>query len=119
MKAKRLFSLVAVMALVMGQLQAGDKLSLRDIMRGEFRSESMTEVYPMADGETYAQISEDGKRILTYSFKTGKEVGVLFDVATARGAQISRVQGYIVSPDGRRLLIQTNTKPIYRHSFTA
>ena len=64
MKAKRLFSLVAVMALVMGQLQAGDKLSLRDIMRGEFRSESMTEVYPMADGETYAQISEDGKRTI-------------------------------------------------------
>ena len=100
-------------------MKAGDKLSLRDITRGEFRAESMTEVRPLADGETYAQISDDGKRIVTYSFKTGKQVGVLFDAATARGAQINRVQGYIISPDGRRLLIQTKTRPIYRRSFTA
>ena len=73
----------------------------------------------MAGGETYAQISADGKRIVTYSFKTGKQVGTLFDATTARGAQINRVHGYIISPDGRRLLIQTNTKSIYRRSFTA
>ena len=98
---------------------AGEKLSLGDITRGEFRQETLSEVHPMADGETYAQISADGKRIVTYSFKTGKQVGVLFDAATARGAQIGRVEGYIVSPDGRRLLIQTKTKSIYRRSFTA
>ena len=119
MIAKRLFNVAVLLLLAMNQMKAGDKLSLRDITRGEFRQETMTEVRPMADGETYAQISDDGKRIETYSFKTGKKVGVLFDASTARGAQIGRVQGYIVSPDGRRLLIQTNTKPIYRHSFTA
>ena len=118
--AKKCFGIMAaVLVLTMSQVQAGDKLSLRDITRGEFRAESMTEVHPMDDGETYAQISDDGKRIITYSFKTGKQVGVLFDASTARGAQVSRVEGYIVSPDGRRLLIQTKTKPIYRRSFTA
>ena len=100
-------------------MMAGEKLSLGDIMRGEFRQETLSEVRPMADGETYAQISADGKRIVTYSFKTGKQVGTLFDAATARGASIARVEGYIVSPDGRRLLIQTKTNPIYRRSFTA
>lgn len=119
MIAKRLFNVAACVFLITNQLQAGEKLSLRDITRREFRQEVMTEVRAMADGETYAQISDDGKRIETYSFKTGKKVGVLFDASTARGAQIGRVQGYIVSPDGRRLLIQTNTKPIYRRSFTA
>jgi len=119
MIAKRLFNVAACVFLITNQLQAGEKLSLRDITRGEFRQEVMTEVRAMADGETYAQISDDGKRIETYSFKTGKKVGVLFDASTARGVQIGRVQGYIVSPDGRRLLIQTNTKPIYRRSFTA
>ena len=98
---------------------AGEKLNLGDIVRGEFRQETLSEVQPLADGETYAQISADGKRIVTYSFKTGKQMGVLFDATTARGASIARVEGYIVSPDGRRLLIQTNTKPIYRRSFTA
>ena len=112
-------SVVAALVLAVGQMQAGDMLSLRDITRGEFRQETLSEVRPMADGETYAQISDDGKRIVTYSFKTGKQVGVLFDASTARGAQISRIQGYIVSPDGKRLLIQTKTKPIYRRSFTA
>ena len=118
--AKKCFWLMSVtLVLLMSQAKAGNKLSLRDITRGEFRAESMTEVHPMDDGETYAQISDDGKRIVTYSFKTGKQVGVLFDASTARGAQVNRVEGYIVSPDGRRLLIQTKTKPIYRHSFTA
>ena len=115
----RLSMIGAALLMLSMSIKAGEKLSLFDITRGDFRQETLSEVHPMADGETYAQISADGKRIVTYSFKTGKEVGVLFDAATARGAQIGRVQGYIVSPDGRRLLIQTNTKPIYRHSFTA
>ena len=114
----RLSMIGAALILAMSVV-AGEKLSLGDITRGEFRQETLSEVHPMADGETYAQISADGKRIVTYSFKTGKQVGVLFDAATARGAQIGRVEGYIVSPDGRRLLIQTKTKSIYRRSFTA
>lgn len=107
--------------LLLGALQtwAGKKLELKDITRGEFRQETMTEVRPLADGETYAQISDDGRKIVTYSFRTGKQVGTLFDAATARGQQIDRVDGYTVSPDGRRLLIQTATKSIYRRSFTA
>ena len=112
-------SMISIALMLTMSVVAGEKLNLGDITRGEFRQETLSEVHPMADGETYAQISADGKQIVTYSFKTGKQVGVLFDAATARGAQIGRVQGYIVSPDGRRLLIQTNTKPIYRRSFTA
>ena len=116
---KRKMIVGALMLLSMLHATAGQKLELRDITGGVFRQETMTEVRPMADGETYAQISSDGRRIVTYSFKTGKQVGTLFDAATARGPQVARVDGYIVSPDGRRLLIQTETERIYRHSFTA
>lgn len=98
---------------------AGEKLSLKDITGGKFRSKTMTEVCTMNDGENYAQISDDGKRIVTYSFKTGKETGVLFDAATAQGAAIEKVEGYIMSKDGSILLIQTATKAIYRRSFTS
>jgi len=79
----------------------------------------MQAVRPLADGETYGQMSADGKRVESYSFRTGQRVAVLFDVATARGAKLDQVDDYIMSPDGRRMLIQTQTKPIYRHSFTA
>ena len=35
-------------------MHAGEKLSLKDIMSGTFRSEAMQAVRPLADGETYA-----------------------------------------------------------------
>ena len=98
---------------------AGEKLDLKAITKGEFSQESMTAVRPMTNGETYTQISKDGKQIISYSFRTGKQESVVFDAATARGGQVNRVDNYIMSPDGRRILIQTQTKPIYRHSFTA
>ena len=98
---------------------AGNKLELKDITSGKFRGESMAAVEPLGDGESYAQLSSDGRRIVKYSFKTGRETGVLFDVATAKGAQLESIDGYMMSPDGQRLLIQTQTKSIYRHSFTA
>ena len=98
---------------------AGGKLDLKAITKGEFSQETMTAVRPSADGETYTQISSDGKQIVSYSFRTGKQESVVFDVATARGGQVSKVDNYVMSPDGRRILIQTQTKPIYRRSFTA
>ena len=98
---------------------AGGKLDLKAITKGEFSQETMTAVRPSADGETYTQISADGKQIVSYSFRTGKQESVVFDAATARGGQVSKVDNYIMSPDGRRILIQTQTKPIYRRSFTA
>jgi dipeptidyl-peptidase-4 len=107
------------MCLASWSLYAGEKLDLKAITKGEFSQETMTAVRPMADGETYTQISDDGKQIVSYSFRTGKQESVLFDAATARGGQVSRVDNYIMSPDGRRILIQTQTRSIYRRSFTA
>ena len=52
--------MLPALALALSQMQAGGKLNLRDITNGEFRAETMSEVKPMADGETYAQISDDG-----------------------------------------------------------
>ena len=100
-------------------VNAGGKLDLKAITKGEFSQETMTAVRPSADGETYTQISSDGKQIVSYSFRTGKQESVVFDAATARGGQVSKVDNYIMSPDGRRILIQTQTKSIYRRSFTA
>lgn len=116
---KRIIFMCAALLLATSQLLAGGKLDLKSITSGHFQGERLAEVKPLADGETYAQISRDGKQIIKYSFKTGKQVAVLFDVATVRGDVIPRIDGYIMSPDGRRMLIQTNTKPVYRRSYTA
>ena len=116
---KRLTLLGAVLLATATTVLAGPQLTIKDITNGTFRTESMVGVEPLSDGESYTQISSDGKQIVKYSFKTGKQSGVLFDVNTARGSKIERVDGYVMSPDGRHMLIQTKTKSIYRHSFTA
>ena len=112
---------VLFMALALLVVVAVDakKLELKEITRGMFRGETVSDVQPLNDGETYAQLSNDGRRIVQYSFKTGKEVATLFDVATVKGDKLDNIDGYIMSPDGKRILIQTKTQRIYRHSFTA
>lgn len=119
MNRLRALCLSGLLCLSCLSLFAGGQLSLKDIVKGEFSQKRMTAVRPMADGETYSQISADGKQIVCYSFRTGKQERILFDAATTRGGQVTRVDDYIMSPDGSRILIQTQTKPIYRRSFTA
>ncbi len=118
MKKSILLLAVCLLAASLTSL-AADKLQLRDITGGAYRSQRIYGVNPLNDGEHYAQISADGKRIVTYSFRTGKEEGVLFDADKARNHKIERIEGYILSPDESRILIQTETKAIYRRSFTA
>ncbi|MDD5896449.1 MAG: DPP IV N-terminal domain-containing protein [Prevotellaceae bacterium] len=97
------------------------KLDLKSITSGQFRPESMASLKPMDDGESYTQISSDGTKILKFSFRTGKQTGVIFDLNSVRGPKIriDRIDGYIFSPDKRRILIQTDTRYVYRRSFTA
>ena len=109
----------SAMLMAATQLMAGQRLNLKEVAEGQFREETMAAVTPLNDGESYAQISKDGRQIVKYSFRTGQQTEVLFDANTARGPKVESIDGYIMSPTGRRILIQTDTKKIYRHSFTA
>ena len=119
MMKKTMLMAVAAVLLLSLQTVAGERLTLKDITSGEYRGESMAAVQALADGESYAQMSDDGKRIERYSFQTGKLSGTLFNADEAEGDTLPGIDGYIMSPDGKYMLIQTNTKRIYRHSFTA
>ena len=110
-----------MLLLMMAMLSAtaGNRLVLKDITNGVYRHEQLPAVQALADGESYAQLSADGQRIVQCSFKTGLETAVLFDAGTVAGEKVDRIDGHIMSPDGGRILIQTATNRIYRHSFTA
>ena len=100
--------------------QNAQQLTLEDITGGKYNPQYVYGVNPMKDGESYTQLSDDSKRIIRRSFKTGKEIEVLFDADQARGdAKLKAIDGYIMSPDERRILLRTQTKPIYRRSYTA
>lgn len=96
------------------------KIKLQDVTNGVYWPKQIDGVNPMNDGESYTQLSPDHKRIVRHSFKTGKEIATVFDVETARGSKkLPRIDGYIMSPDEHRILIQTETQGIYRRSYTA
>ena len=115
----RRFFVVALALLSTLGVAAGKKLELKDITGGAFRGETMSAVRPLADGTSYAVLEADGRRIAKYSFKTGKETGTLFDVAGVKDCPLEHIDGYEVSADGTRMLLQTRTQRIYRHSLTA
>lgn len=95
------------------------QITLEDVANYVYYPSAVREVRPMADGESYSCVSDNGQRIERCSFKTGETVEVLFDVATARGGAVRYVEGYIMSPDEKNILIETNRTRIYRHSATS
>ncbi|MBP3758142.1 MAG: S9 family peptidase [Prevotella sp.] len=116
---KKTVLLSTVFLLFMSHVCFASSLTIQDVTGGKFRAEFLSAVTPLSDGENYAQISSDGGKIVKYSFKTGQQTGVLFDVDNTQGERIGRFDGYIMSPDGKRMLIQTQTERIYRRSFRA
>ena len=115
MKKLSIFIILLMCLLPMNAQQ----VTIKDVANATYRAEGIRGIRPMLDGEHYTQISSAGKRLVKYSFKTGKEVATIFDVETARDCTIKHFDDYIMSPNESLILIQTDTKPIYRHSFTA
>lgn len=115
---KKLFLLFCLVALTLG-IKAQNQVTLRDVSRGTYRASNIYGIKPMLDGQYYTQISPDRKRIVKYSFKTGKQVEAIFDVEKARDCTLKSFDDYIMSPDEKLILIQTKTRSIYRRSFTA
>lgn len=97
-----------------------DGLSLKDLCNGVYSASRVYGVTPLQDGVSYSQLSKDRRQVLKYSFRTGEQTGVLFDVANVKGhIDLPSIDGYIMSPDESHMLIQTETHSIYRHSRTA
>lgn len=98
---------------------AAKRIDLKSLTAGEFAAQRLTGINPLEGTDQYASISQNGKQVIQYSFKTGKQTAVLFDVEDTQGAKIDNFDGYIMSPDGKRMLIRTKTQPVYRRSYKA
>ena len=116
---KKILIAFAAMFLASSQVEAGQKLSLKDVTSRALTAKAVSGITPIDGTDLYASISDDGKQIVQSSFKTGKQTAVLFDVNHTIGEKISEFDGYIMSPDGKRMLIRTQTEPIYRRSYKA
>lgn len=116
---KKIILGIITLFMAISNIHSTERITLKAIQDGAFAAERLSGIKPIAGTDQYARISKDGKRVVRCSFKTGKQTAVLFDVNHTMGAKIDSFDGYVLSPDGARMLIQTKTERIYRRSFKA
>lgn len=116
------FWFVAVSCLMMVpfiRAQENTEFTLEDIfVKRIFQAQTVTGLRPMNDGEHYTTL-ENSNKIVKYSYKTGRQVDVILDLSKIRDAAISSFSDYEFSDDETKIILTTNVKPIYRHSFMA
>ena len=89
---------------------------------GEFSSEFVDGLNSMNDGVHYTSLEESdafGTKLVKYSYEMGKEVAVILTSLDIFGDAKKGIDGYQFSSDEKQVLIQTETEPIYRWSFSA
>lgn len=116
---KKILLMCVTMLVALPQAFAGKPLSIKDITGNVFSAKTISGINPLKGTSEFAQISSDEKKIVKYSFKTGRKTGVLFDLSDTKGTILREFDDYEISDDGQFILIQTNTKRVYRRSFKA
>lgn len=107
-----------ILATALGVAAEG-KITIQDINSGVLSPKRVSGMRAMPDGETYSRISDDGTQIVAYNYKNGQQARVLFDINNTVGEKVRSFDDYILSPDGTKMLIQTETKMVYRRSSKA
>lgn len=97
-------------------------ITLEDIwMKGTFRMNSVYGLNSMEDGTRYTTLESDRNKtfIVSYEYKTGKATDTLVssDKLVPEGGKIPiSIDDYRFSRGENKILIATETEPIYRHS---
>ncbi len=98
---------------------AASAFELDDFVLGGARVRGIPSSQPALDGRYYYQFNNEGTVIKKFSYKKEKDVTTFFDNAKIAGNTIKSWEGYTMSADEKRILLWTDSKPIYRYSFTA
>ena len=80
---------------------------------------SIGHVHFMPDGTSYLGLSSNKKMIVQYATESGLPIDTILNTAKTREYSIDKINGYLISPDGSKLLVYNDVSPIYRRSFEA
>lgn len=94
---------------------AAKPFTYNDIARGLFAQKAVNGIRSMSDGLSYTTL-ENGN-IVKHRYSDGAVLGVIVDKGTL--SQKIKITDYQFSSDNKLVMLTTNVKPIYRHSFTA
>lgn len=71
------------------------------------------------DGKHFYRFNDDNSAIEKVSYSTGDVVSTIFNSSTARNCAVKEWDGFTMSEDETKILLYTNSQPIYRYSFKA
>jgi len=108
-------NIVIILALLLPLvLPAQKQITIEDFTtRGTFVQRSVRGINWMKDGKFYS--SQNGNKIVKYNVTTGQEVETILD-GTVFSLQVG---GYSFNADETKILIETESEPIYRRSYKA
>ena len=109
-----LFVLLAVSLCTYAQ-----QISLEEVVLYRYYPNLISGLNSMDDGDFYTRMSDTSDAIVKCSYKTGDIVETLFSVRDTQGEKVSYFRDYIISPDGSKILVETNRNAIYRRSSTS
>ena len=96
-------------------------ITLEEIWSGAFRTQGMYELHSMENSNQYTVLDVNwatrNYQVDLYDFKTLEKVSTLIN--SKDFAELNSIDAFTFSPDEKKMLIATNTQPIYRHSFLA
>ncbi len=96
-----------------------NKITLEDIYKyNVFAVRNVSGIRSMNDGLHYTLLVK-GREVVKYSYRTGDKIETIFPVDSNQQIAFSSFSGYEFNPDESKILITTNVRPIYRHSFSA
>ena len=113
----------ALFLLVVSSLSvvAQQKITLEEIWSGAFRTKGMDALSAMKNTNQYTVLNYDRNsksyQIDLYDFATLEKVSTLFD--TKNHSEVKSIDSYSFDKSEKKILIATNSNPIFRHSFTA
>lgn len=93
--------------------------TLQDAVSQQKNPTGINDMIPSADGKYYYELTDGGSKIIKRDYKTGKTAEIIFDSATARNCTVSQWEGFQFSDNEDKILLYTNSSPIYRYSFKA
>ena len=116
------YSLVILLFVVSSlSVVAQQKITLEEIWGGAFRTKGMDALNAMKNTNQYTVLNYDRNsksyQIDLYDFATLEKVSTLFD--TKNHPEVKSIDSYSFDKNEKKILIATNSNPIFRHSFTA
>ena len=93
--------------------------TLSDIVNGKFSARSAYTMESVADGMHYYQTNKTRSLIQKFDYEKGELKEILLDLSKIQNSPIENFSNFIVSHDGKKILLSRNVEYIYRRSYKA